>query len=64
MTFKDRGKGIVSPEIILFILDVMRAERKTDMVLSDKNIDKYISQEIAGIDLYDKEQVEKQPLDI
>ena len=43
MTFKDKGKGIISPEIVLNVVDEMRSERKTGMVLTDMNIDKYIS---------------------
>mmetsp|Transcript_17618 Transcript_17618/g.27250 ORF Transcript_17618/g.27250 Transcript_17618/m.27250 type:complete len:131 (-) Transcript_17618:678-1070(-) len=35
MTLKDKGKSIISPEIIVGVLDEMRTERKIDMVLSD-----------------------------
>ena len=55
LTFKDRGKQILSTEIIQHILDEMRCERKIVMVLLDIKIDEYIKQDISELDLNDKE---------
>lgn len=53
-TFKDKGKQVLSTEIIQHVMDEMRQERKIAMVLKDTNVDTYITQDLTEIDLYDE----------
>jgi len=54
-TFKDKGKQILSTEIIQHVMDEMRCERKIVMVLKDLNVDEYIHQDISELDPHNRE---------
>ena len=56
LTFKNKGKMILSNEILWDLLDEVRKERKILMVLNDDNVDNYINYEMTEIDLY-KQQI-------
>ena len=49
--FKYQSKNVLSPEIILDVMDEIRSERKITMVLQDKNVDEYIETDITDINM-------------
>jgi len=51
--FRNRGKLILSTEIVTDIMDEMRCERKIQMVLENRNVNKYIDANMTELDLND-----------
>lgn len=43
LSFNDNGKKTLNVEIIEDVLDEIRRERKTQMVLADEDIEEYIT---------------------
>ena len=54
MSFLDRGKNVLSTDIISNVLEQKRRERKIKLVIEDKNVDDYISNDISEINIYDE----------
>lgn len=52
--FRNRGKLILSPDIVNDIMDEMRCERKILMVLENRNVNKYIDAEMTELNLNDQ----------
>jgi len=48
-TFLDKGKQILSTEIISAILDEIRRERKVKMVLNDDNVEGYVELDMTEV---------------
>jgi len=58
ISFIEKAKRIVSPEILLDVLDEIRRERKILMVIQDDNVDQYINMDMTEIDIYTAENNE------
>ena len=50
-TFIEKGKQILHTEIISAVLDEIRRERKVKMVLSDDNVEEYVTLDMTEIDI-------------
>ena len=64
LTFKDKGKSILSNDIIWDVLDEVRKERKILMVLKDANVDDYIDLDMTEIDITTAQDDKELPLNI
>jgi hypothetical protein len=51
LSFKDKGKMILSNDIVWDVLDEVRKERKVIMALTDDTIDDYINLDMTEIDI-------------
>lgn len=51
MSFKDKGKMILSNDIVWDVLDEVRKERKIMMALTDDAIDDYISLDMTEVNI-------------
>jgi hypothetical protein len=54
LSFNDNGKKTLNVEIIEDVMDEIRRERKTSMVLADEDIEEYIT-----LDLVEGEKLDK-----
>ena len=47
LSYNDNGKKILNVEIIQDVLDELRRERKTSMVLADDDIEEYVDLDLV-----------------
>lgn len=51
LSFKEKGKMILSNDIVWDVLDEVRKERKVIMALTDDTIDDYINLDMTEVDI-------------
>jgi len=56
LSFKDKGKMILSNDIVWDVLDEVRKERKVIMALTDDTIDDYINLDMTEVDILSSQQ--------
>ena len=60
LSFKEKGKSILTMEINWNVIDEMRKERKILMVLQDLKVGEYISMDMPDLDIYNEAVVKEQ----